>query len=149
INDEVLAAAKFIRQCLATRSDLAVRQGWAVSHGDNVAAPGEDVGFTERYVIFLKLCGPHHNEKRIAVDLELRPLMSAERILDSEIVQPERPLNFAQKLFIGLMQPNPNKAAGTGRHLIELIDLHVGGSPPLLISGALDDHAHDRPPKDW
>src|SRR6266702_8621113 len=34
-------------------------------------------------------CVPQHDEQRVPIDFELRPLMSAQRVLDGEIMQSE------------------------------------------------------------
>jgi hypothetical protein len=39
-------------------------------------------------VIALELGGPQHQEERIAVELELRPLVGVERVLDRQGMQP-------------------------------------------------------------
>ena len=56
---------------------------------DDVALAGEDVRLSELDVGIDEPCRPQHHEYRITVDVELRALMGAERVLDGEFVQPE------------------------------------------------------------
>ena len=62
--------------CIGRRGPVADR--------DDEALAGEDVGLAECHVIALELSGPQHQEQRIAIEFELRPLVGVQRVLDSQ-----------------------------------------------------------------
>ena len=63
----------------------------AVAHGDDEVRADEDVRLAEldRLGLVDVARRPEHDEERVAVALELRPLVGVERVLHRELVQPE------------------------------------------------------------
>src|SRR5439155_3157981 len=86
VEDEPGALAEQAGRALAARPDLGVRQGRPVADGEDVARADEDVRLAEgdlaAAVSPLELAGAEPDEERLAVLLELRPLVGAERVLD-------------------------------------------------------------------
>ena len=76
---------------------------------DDEALAGEDVGLAERDVIALELGGPQHHEQRIAVELELGPLMGVQRVLDRQRVQVELGLDLPQLRLVRLVKADPDE----------------------------------------
>ena len=68
-----------------------------MSDGYDVALCGKDVRLSKLDVLVAEPCRSQNHEDRLAVYVQLRSLMGAERILDREIVQPELALQRAQK----------------------------------------------------
>jgi hypothetical protein len=61
------------------------------------------------------LRGMHDDEQRIAVDLDLRALVRALRILDREFVQAEFLLQLFQQLLGGSRRPTQTHSSGVSR----------------------------------
>ena len=67
-----------------------------MANRDDVAAADEEMGLAEGDPALDHLGRPGDHEERLAVLLELRPLMRLAGILDREVVQVELPLNARQ-----------------------------------------------------
>ena len=81
-------------------------------------------------------------EERVAVDLELRPLVRADGVLDGQLVQVELASNRVELLCGRLDEPDPGEAAGGGGLRADAGDLPVAlEAVPLAVDGAVDDHA--------
>ena len=52
---------------------------------------------------------PQHDEQRVLVELELRPLMRVVGVLDGEVVQAELLLHLPQHVLLGLVEPEPDE----------------------------------------
>ena len=63
----------------------------AVAHGQHEVRAEEDVDLAELDLLHVVEVGrgAEHDEQRVAVALELRPLVRDDRVLDGELVQPE------------------------------------------------------------
>jgi hypothetical protein len=114
-----------------------------VPHGDDIAAADEDMGLTELHAALDALGGLQDDEQAFAVDLQLRPLMGAQGILDGELVQPEPLLHLLHQLRARLVQPDPYEAALAGLDRVEMIDVEIGDAASVRIGGAADHHVHD------
>ena len=55
---------------------------------------------------------PQHDEQRILVQLELRPLMRVVGVLDREIVQVELLLDLPQQRLARFVQAHPDEPSG-------------------------------------
>ena len=91
-----------------------------VTHRDDEARTGEDVHLAE-----LDLLGRIHVTRGrstmnigVSVAIELRPLMSVQRVFDGERVQAELVRDLAQLRLVGTVQPDPGHAV-TLAHLLE------------------------------
>ena len=84
-----------------------------MSHGNHVAWPDKDVRLPE--LDMLRLAGQMRRaqdyEETILILLQFRPLVSGERILDSQVVQAKFFLNLAQQLLVRL-GPIPPRQIG-------------------------------------
>jgi hypothetical protein len=100
------------------------------------------MGLAELDLVLDQLRRVHHDEQRLAVDLELGPLMRLERILDREIMQAEALLHLAEDVLARLMQADPDEPPGLGLELGEAVDVEISDPPSLLISRTADDHGH-------
>jgi hypothetical protein len=85
---------------------------------------------------------PQHYEERLAVDIDLGPLVRAKRVLDREFVQTELPLDALQDIFARFMQPDPHEAVWVVHETAALVDIEIGYAPAILVPGAGNHHAH-------
>ena len=113
-----------------------------MADGDHVAAPDEQVGLAEGNAPVHHLGGAGDDEQRLAVLLELGPLMGLEGILDGEFMQAELPLDLPQKIQAGLVQADPDHVPGLARPVSRLLDGNVGHAPAFRI-GDRGHHARD------
>ena len=95
-----------------------------VADRDDVVGADEDVHLAEldRLGLVQVAGGLQHQERHVAVALELRALMALERVLDGERVQVEHLRDLAHLVGVGPVQPHPGHAA-VGARLGE----HLGG----------------------
>ena len=114
---------------------------------DDEALAGEDVGLAECHVIALELGGPQHHEQRIAVELELGPLMGVQRVLDRQRVQLELGLDLPQLRLVWLVKADPDEVAGLLRPTAPLPDRDVHDALATVIGGRRDQLAHCTSPR--
>ena len=86
-----------------------------------------------------ELCGARHDEQRVAILFDFRPLMGVVRVLDGEIVQFELPLHAAQKRHIRLVQPDPDHMARLAAPTRGFLNGDVGDAPAVDIDAGRDD----------
>ena len=113
--------------------------------GEDVARADEDVRLAERdapITVVRELRRPQHDEERIAVLLELRPLVGTERVLDREVVQAERLLEASQELFVGLLDADPHELIRLAEDVADLGDRDVPDLVPAGVGGGVDDTSH-------
>ena len=113
VEDRVQAVGRAERQqfgfALDPRAHRRVRQRRAVAHGDQVARAEERIRLAEADVAFDHLRRMHDHEQRIAVGLDLRPLVRVLRVLDREVVQAELLLQLVQQRVAGSYMPTQTK----------------------------------------
>jgi hypothetical protein len=73
---------------------------------------------------FDHLRGGHHHEQRIAVGLDLGPLVRA-RVLDGQVVQAEFFLQLQQYIVVGIVQADPDEAVATGNDIADGVQADV------------------------
>ena len=86
-----------------------------MADADDVAGADEEMGLAEGDAAVDQLGRAGDDEQRVAVLLELRPLMRVLGILDRQIVQVELPLDPQQQLAVGLEQADPDDMAVLAR----------------------------------
>ena len=106
-----------------------------MAHRQDVARADEDVRLAERdaaVTVARQLCRTEDDEERVAVLLELRPLVGTERILDGEVVQPERLLQGSEELLVWLLEADPHELVRLAKDVADLGDRDV---PDLVPTG--------------
>ena len=117
-----------------------------MTHGDDIAAAGEDMRLAELDLVVDKLRGAQRDEDRVAIDFELGALMREQRVLDRQVVQREPLLHGAQQLLVRLVQSDPGETA-VGLARAGFLQVELGTAPAGFIGDAVDDRAHRRPPR--
>ena len=110
-----------------------------MADGDHVAAPDEQVRLAEGDAPVEHLGRSRDDEQRLAVLLELGPLMGLEGVLDGEVVQAELRLELPQEVEARLVQADPDHMAGLARPFAGLLDRDLGHAPAADIDGRGDD----------
>ena len=110
-----------------------------MSDGDHVPTPDKQVGFPERDTPLHHLGRAGDYEERIAILLELRPLVGFESILDGKLVQPELGLELPKELKAWLVQPDPHHMSRPAGPLARLCKRDVGDTPATQIRRRRDD----------
>src|SRR2546425_3923670 len=85
------------------------------------------------------------HEERVAVALELRPLVGGEGVLDREVVESDLLLDPPQEPRVGLVQPDPDEPVGLLQRLTDIGDENVADPPAPGVCGTRDDASHVRP----
>ena len=107
---------------------------------DDIAAPDEDMGLAEGDAPVDQLGGAGDHEERVAILLELRPLMRVGGVLDRERVQVELLLHAAQQRRLGLEQADPDDVVVFARPFAGFRDRDIGDAHAMDID-ARGDHA--------
>ena len=89
------------------------------------------------------LRGAKDDEERVAVHLDLGPLVGAVSVLDRQVVEAELRLHPAQQLLARLVEPDPDEAIGLLEDLADLLDVDALVPLAIGIGHAIDD-AHDQ-----
>ena len=109
---------------------------------DDVAAADEDLGLAELDVAVDQERGAQDDEGRLAVLLELGPLVGVARVLDRELVELELPLELAQLVLVGLVDADPDEMAGPRRPGAALFDCDVRDLAPGAVGSRSNHLAH-------
>ena len=113
-----------------------------MADGDHVAAPDEQVRLAEGDAPVHHLGRPGDDEQRVAILLELRPLVRLEGVLDGKLMQAELYLDLPQRSRLGLVQADPDHMPWLVRPFSGLLDGNVGHAPAVRI-GDRGHHARD------
>ena len=114
-----------------------------MAHRDDETVPDEQEDLAELDVVGLVVVahGLEHEQQRVAVDLELRPLVSVDRVLDGELVQVKLEPDGLEFLLGRLVQADPNEGAVVAAGLEGVFESQVAvAAAPVLVHGAVDDH---------
>ena len=79
-----------------------------------------------------------HDEQRVAVLLDLRPLVAVARVLDRELVQVELLLHLLELGLGGVLERHPDEAAGPREVVADLAHVDVGELAAVLVGDAVD-----------
>lgn len=110
----------------------------AVPDGHDEVGPDEDhdlaglddlTGLRHRLVVDVH-DGLEHQEQRVVVAFQLRPLMGVHRVFDGELVQPEHVGDGLHLAVVGLVQPDPDEGPDVGE--LEFPDLGQCGGVGVL-----------------
>ena len=122
-----------------------------MANSDHEARPDEDLHLAEDHRLRLvDVAGrQQHDEQRVVVSLQLRPLMRLDRILDCELVQLKLTRDSLELVLAGLVQAQPGhgvaRLAG-GVQLRQAVGL--SRAPPVTVDRPIDDHAVTHPCSD-
>ena len=121
-----------------------------MADGEDEVLPEENVnlavlnGARFRGLRLLDLSGAEHDEQRVLVTFELRPLVGRQRVLDREIVEPELLLHLAKQRLVGLEEANPHERVGAFDDVADVVERHVADAPAVRIRDAGNDAARGR-----
>ena len=133
-----------VRPSLHLDSDL-VQGEVAVAHGDDESLPGKEEDLAEPNAVRLVLGRLEDDEQGLAVDLELRPLVRLDGILDGELVEAELASDRFELLLGRLVEPDPGEAPLLAARLVGLLEGDVAGvAVSVHVDGAVDDHRTER-----
>jgi hypothetical protein len=79
-------------------------------------------------------------EQRIAVLLDLGPLVAMARVVDRELVQAELLRHFVQLVHRRLEQRHPDEAVGPAYVLADILARDVGKLAAVLVRDTADEH---------
>jgi hypothetical protein len=87
----------------------------------------------------MHLRGSHDDEESLSVCLELRPLVSAMRVFNGQIVKLKLFLDLFQHIFVRLVETDPDKAVGIGKMLADIFDRNRGNFAAVAVRGTVHD----------
>lgn len=100
---------------------------------DDIAATDEDMGLAEGDAPLDQLRGAGDDEERVAILLELGPLMRVGGVLDRERVQVELLLHAAQQRGLRLEQADPDDMVVLARPFAGFRHRDIGDAHPMDI----------------
>ena len=107
---------------------------------DDIALADEEMRLAEGDAAFDQLRGAGDDEQRVAILLDLRPLVRMLGILDRQIVQVELRLHAQQQLAVGLEQADPDDMAlALSAHSPASSIGNVGDAPAGRVDAGGDD----------
>ena len=106
---------------------------------DDVALADEEVRLAEGNAAADELGGARDDEQRVAILLELRPLVRMLGVLDGEVVQVELALHPAQEIAARLPQADPDDMPVLFGPDARLVDRDVGDPLSARIDAGGDD----------
>jgi len=81
---------------------------------------------------------PQHDEHRVLVEFQLRPLVRVVSILDGKVVQSELLLHAAEDVLLRLVKSEPDELIAFFQRATNLPDTDVGDADATAIGGAID-----------
>ena len=111
-----------------------------VSDRQNVVLPDEDIDLADIELALVLFQQVHDGEYRIAIFLDLRPLVAMARILDRQFVQGKLLLHLIQFLRCRIAQGNPDEAIRFGQIVADFLDSHVGQARAVFVGDTIDQH---------
>jgi hypothetical protein len=132
-----------LRAMLEPASGGSKRARLTVSHDDDVVRPDEHLDLAELHgLLFLDIPGRLvDGEHHVVIDLELRPLMRLDRILDRQLVELELPPHRVELLLRRLVEPDPHECVLGVARGGQLVERQLAGpASPVLIQRAVDNH---------
>ena len=122
-------------ECLAHPGQLAVlavtdRDHEIGSDEDHDLAGLDDLAGVDHRHVFDVVHGLEHQEQRLVVALQLRPLMGVHRVLDGQLVQAEHVGDGLHLVFVGFVQADPHE--GFLALCLEFAHLVEGGGVGVL-----------------
>ncbi len=148
VEDESGTLPQEMRRRFTTVTHLGVGERSTVSNRHDVARAEESVGLAEGHFAAPRqsLRGAQHHEQRIAVFLDLRPLVGAVSVLDGEVVEAELLLDLPQQILVRLVEADPDELALEAQDLADILEIDGAHALAVGIRHAVDDHlAHDGP----
>jgi hypothetical protein len=141
VEHEGRAVAQHVRLALRAAAHLQQALPAAVADGQHEVAAHEDVDLAGRELVggrqFHRV---EDGEQRVAVLLDLGPLVPVQRVLHREFVQVELVLHRVQLLVGGVLQRDPDEAVRPRQVLADLRDRNVGELAAVLVGDAVDQH---------
>ncbi|KAG0741551.1 hypothetical protein G6F24_016683 [Rhizopus arrhizus] len=128
-----------LRLALDARANRRVGQRCTMAHRHQEARAEEGMRFAILDALIDHLRGGHHHEQRIAVSLDLGPLVRVARILDGQVVQAEFLLQFQQDIVVGIVQAHPDEAVATGNDIADGVQADVVAFALVIVVDAVDD----------
>jgi len=100
----------------------------------------KDIDFADVQFVPRHFDDVQHGEQRVAVLLDLGPLMAVEGVLDRQVGQVELLVHRIELLARGLEQRNPDETFGLADVTVDFAGLDVGEFLPALVRDAIDQH---------
>ena len=118
-----------------------------MSNRDDVVRPDEEVRLPEIDPASggIEVGSAQNDEERIAVALELRPLVGAGRVLDGEVVERELLLDLRKHCVVRLVEPDPDEPARLLQDLADIGDRHLPDPEAARVRHAVHHAVHARP----
>ena len=108
------------------------------AHRQDVIGTDENVDLADVQLVVLDFDRLQHGEQRVAVLLDLRPLMAVPGIFDGELVQVEFLLHFLELARRRILERDPDEAIGTLHIFADVFLRNVGELLAFLVRDAVD-----------
>jgi hypothetical protein len=93
----------------------------------------------------IEMRGAQDDEDRVAVPLELRPLVRAGRVFNRKVVEGELLLHLREHLAVRLEETDPHESTRLLEDLADVRDRHLAARDAGRIRHAFDQSFHARP----
>jgi hypothetical protein len=142
IEDICRPLGQHVRRRFASRPQPDVRHQRSVADSDDVVGAEEHVRLAEVEVLPVgHLRRTQHDEERVFVLLDFRPLMRLVGVFDGQVVQAELLLDAAEQCLVRLVEAEPDEAIVLLQHVLDAFDRHFLDAQPSRVGGAGDHTA--------
>jgi hypothetical protein len=148
VENVVLAPGQRPRAAFASFAHRLVGHRGAVPDRHDISFADEQMRLAEGDAVAVELRGARDDEQRVAILLDLWPLMGVVGILDRKVMQPELPLHAAEHRHVGLAQADPDHVVGLAAPARCVVDGDVGDASAFDIDAGRD-HAVFRRYRFW
>ena len=107
---------------------------------EDVVGADEDMDLAEDEIVVLELDRLQDGEQRIAVFLDLGPLVTVARVVDRQLVQIEFLLHHLQLGGLRVLERDPDEAIGPLEVFADILDGDIGELAAFGICDAVDKH---------
>ena len=141
VENVILTPGQRPRAAFASFAHRLVGRRGAVPDRHDISFADEQMRLAERDAVALELRGARDDEQRVAILLDLRPLMGMVGIFDRKVMQLELSLHAAQHGEIGFMESDPDHVVGLAAPARGFIDRDVGDTPAFDVDAGCDHAA--------
>jgi hypothetical protein len=129
------------RLTFAARPNILKSPLSVIAYGQYIVRTHKHVDLSYVELAFQQLHDVQHGKQRIAIFIDLGPLMTVARIFNRQRMQVELGLHVFKCLVVGIAQRHPHKTTGLIHIPMNLVGGNIGHLSTIPVENAIDQHS--------